>query len=125
MLIGRACLTTLAAAVLALVAGGCDHSKALRASHGRVDVHITEFHLTPSRVYATPGVLRIVLHNDGRLPQNLAVSQGGIILAQTTTIKPGQTAVTTFRFLPPGLYRLSSSLSDYDVLGEYGFMVVR
>lgn len=96
---------------------------------GTLRVKLTEYRVSPQRVdmKAGPdGFAHLVLQatNDGDVPHDLAVGRGGYIIGRTTTIKPGQTAVAKPVALPVGTYRIFCTLSNHDVLGQYGFLVV-
>ncbi len=131
MLAGRALPAAMIAAC-SLAIAGCGTaatttlSGAASAAGGHaLSARLTEFHLQPARVVAPAGALRIIVRNDGALVQRLAISHQGVLLAQTPTIEPGQSATLSLARLAPGSYRLFCPLNNYDVLGEYGVLIVR
>ena len=102
----------LAALVVPLAAGaavGCG-TATTPAHHGRLNVTLHEFRLSPARSEAPAGPL--------------AIGRGRYALAVTPALRPGQSAVLRVR-LPAGSYRLFDPRSNYDTLGLYGSLVVR
>ncbi len=124
MLAGRALPAAIIAAC-SLAIAGCGTSATTTLGGHMLTVRLTEFHLYPARVQAPAGTLRIVVRNDGALAQGLAISHQGVLLAQTATIEPGRTATLSVPALTRGSYRLFCPLNNYDVLGEYGVLIVR
>jgi hypothetical protein len=119
----RACLAALVVPLAAGAAGGCG-STTTAAHHGRLDVALHEFRLSPPHAEASAGPLAIAARNDGTLVHQLAIGRGRYALAVTPALRPGQSAVLRVR-LPAGSYRLFDPRSDYDTLGLYGSLVVR
>lgn len=129
----RAGLPALVALALALGGFGCGSGasapeKTLQ-SGATLRVKLTEYRVSPQRVdvKAGPdGLARLTLEavNAGDLPHDLSIGRGGFIIGRTTIIKPGQTAVAKGVALPKGTYRIFDSISNHDVLGQYGFVVV-
>lgn len=96
---------------------------------GTLRVKLTEYRVSPQRVdmkAGRDGLARLTVEavNDGEIPHDLAVGRGGFVIGRTTTIKPGQTARAKGFALPPGTYRIFCTVSNHDVLGQYGFLVV-
>jgi plastocyanin len=120
----RARLAALIALALAISVGGCGAGKRVRAEHGRLDVVMREYRLSPQRVDATAGRLVIVARNRGVLDHRLAIGRGRFALGRSATVPPGAAATLTVR-LPPGRYRLFCTISNHDTLGMYGSVVVR
>ena len=115
----------LAAALLALVASGCDRSRVVTAKDRRVDLRLTEYRITPSRIDAKRGGLTLVAHNEGRLAHDIALAKKGLVIGRSVIIKPGGTAVARFPYLPPGTYKIFSSTSNHETLGMNGFVFVK
>ena len=77
----------------------------------------------PQSVRASPGLLSIVVRNDGRLTHNLTVSRGGTAVAQTAAVSPGasvELVITVTR----GQYQIASTLLSDQTLGMYGTLTV-
>jgi hypothetical protein len=123
MPLARARLAALAVPLLAGAAAGCG-TTTTPARHGRLDVALREFHLSPAHARAAPGPLAISARNDGTLVHQLAIGRGRYALAVTPELRPGQSAILHVR-LPAGSYRLFDPRSNYDTLGLYGSLVVR
>jgi hypothetical protein len=92
-------------------------------------VKLTEYRVSPQRVdvkAGRDGLARLTLEavNEGDLPHDLSIGRGGFIIGRTTIVKPGQTAIAKGVALPKGTYRIFDSISNHDVLGQYGFVVV-
>jgi hypothetical protein len=119
----RACLAALVVPLAAAATGGCGTGTS-PAHHGRLDVALHEFRLSPARAEASAGPLAIAARNAGTLVHQLAIGRGRYALAVTPPLRPGQSAVLRVR-LPAGSYRLFDPRSDYDTLGLYGSLVVR
>jgi hypothetical protein len=113
-------LALLSAAVVLI--GGCGHTQVV-GSDRTLRLALTEYRLTPASVRVSAGVLTIVVHNDGVLTHNLAVSQSGQSIYTTKPIWPGQTAEVALS-LAPGTYSLASTLLSDQELGEYGTLTV-
>lgn len=113
-----------AAAAIALALGGCAHDRAEVAKAGRATVELTEFHISPEVIRASPGRLTLVVHNRGRLPHRFALGRGHSAVGEPPVIAPGHTAVLRLR-LPRGHYRTFDALSNYDTLGMYGQVIVK
>ncbi len=102
---------------------GCTRQDRVTVRGNTVGVKLSEFRLSPTTTYASPGVLRLVAHNGGVLAHDVSVVQGAWVLARTTMIRPGSTAAISLK-LGPGTYRLLSTVSNDETLGLYGFLVV-
>jgi hypothetical protein len=110
-------------ALLVTALAGCGKTTRVAAG-GTLQVALTEYHVAPQSVSAASGALTIDVHNYGRLSHDLVISSGGIPLASTKPIAPGQTAelLTT---LSPGRYLMSSTILSDQALGAYGTLTVR
>ena len=130
----RVALPALVALALALLGGGCGRpstsAELVLKSGATLRVKLTEYRVSPQRVDVKAGPdgfahLTLEAVNDGRVPHDLAVGRAGFIIGRTTTIKPGQTAIARGIELPVGTYRIFCTVSNHDVLGQYGFLVVK
>jgi hypothetical protein len=130
----RVALPALVALALALLGAGCGRSsnttEAVLKDGRTLRVKLTEYRVSPQRVDMKAGRdgfahLTLEAINDGRIPHDVAVGRGGFIIGRTTTIKPGQTAIAKGIALPVGTYRIFCTVSNHDVLGQYGFLVVK
>lgn len=109
------CATTLAA---------CEDERVQRPNGHHVTIHLSEFHLSPSTVVLKPGRYAITAVNDGTLPHRFALGRGRAAVGHPPVLAPGEH--TTLRVtLPRGRYRMFCALSNHDVLGMYGRVVVR
>lgn len=122
----RAAKLLLIAGVAALALGapiaGCGHS----AGVGRdrtLQVALTEYQVVPHKVRVSAGELRIIVHNEGKMTHNLAVSSNHQLVQQTPPIWPGTTSELVL-ILAPGTYTMSSTLFSDQALGEYGSLTV-
>jgi hypothetical protein len=88
-----------------------------------VQVTLTEYRVTPQRIIAQSGPITFLVHNFGRLAHNLAVTLGGKVVAETSPIRPGSSAVLTVD-LSRGSYIIASNLFDDQTLGAYGTLDV-
>jgi len=130
----RAGLLALVSLALSGLAAGCGSGTSVPElvleDGGTLQVKLTEYRVTPQRVdmkAGRDGLARLTVEavNDGEIPHDLAVGRGGfVVIGRTTTIKPGQTARAKGFALPPGTYRIFCTVSNHDVLGQYGFLVV-
>ena len=109
-------------AVAAVALSACSHTTAVGTDR-TLRLALTEYHLVPESVQASPGLLTIVVHNEGRLTHNLAVSSGGNVIGQTAPVRPGTSAELRLD-LAAGEYRMASTLFSDQVLGEYGTLTV-
>ncbi len=129
----RAGLLALAALALSGLAAGCGAGTStpelVLKDGGTLRVKLTEYRVSPQRVdmkAGRDGLARLTVEavNDGEIPHDLAIGRGGFVIGRTTTIKPGQTARAKGFALPQGTYRIFCTVSNHDVLGQYGFLVV-
>jgi Cupredoxin-like domain len=107
---------------LALVLAGCSHTRVLGADR-TLHMSIREYRLNPQSIRATPGVVSIVVHNDGVLTHNLAVSANGQQVAATKPIPPGASTELDLN-LAPGNYSMASTILSDQTLGAYGTLTV-
>src|SRR2546421_687005 len=108
---GRLWATTVAAIALS----ACGHSTSV-GSDRTLTLALTEYHLVPESVRASPGLLTIVVHNGGRLTHNLAVSMDGSVIGQTAPLRPGASAELKLN-LAAGRFQMASTLFSDRVLG--------
>jgi hypothetical protein len=121
----RLMITGSAVVVLGGLPAGCGHSA--RVGPGRtLQVALTEYQVVPQRVQVSAGQLTIVVHNDGKLAHNLAISSDRTsnLVQETPPIWPG-TSQQLVLDLAPGSYTISSTLFSDQALGEYGSLIVR
>jgi hypothetical protein len=131
----RAGLTALVAlALVAIGSMGCGSGtsapEVTLKDPATLRVELTEYRVRPQRVDMTVGRdgyahLTLQATNAGEVPHDLAIGRGGYVIGRTTTIKPGQTAIAKDIALPVGTYRIFCTVSNHDVLGQYGFVVVK
>ncbi len=120
----RVRLLLLAVLALAAAAGGCARDDVRSAANGRATVALTEYRLTPQRIQAAPGRLRLTVVNRGRDAHRLAIGEARSALRVTPVIPPGGRAVLVVT-LPPGTYRMFSPVGSDDTLGLDGEVVIR
>lgn len=123
----RAAFPILVAAALALP--GCGEDP-VRVTGGSLEVTLDEYRVTPQKVVAPAGELRIVARNDGRLNHNLRVElpreNPGTperAIGGTPTARPGTTVSGSVR-LAPGTYRIACTIANHDDLGMWGELEV-
>ena len=129
----RAGLIALVALALTGAGSGCSGGTAAERvldDGATLKVRLTEYRISPQRIdvkAGRDGVARLTLEatNDGDVPHDVGIGQGANVLGRTTTIKPGQTAIARGFRLPVGTYRIFCTISNHDVLGQYGFVVVK
>ena len=107
---------------LTCLVAGCGHTRSVTAD-GTPEIGITEYRLIPDHVQVKAGALAMLVHNYGRLTHNLAISAPAGILAGTAPIPPGHSVWLTV-VLPPGSYRMASTLLSDNDLGTYGSLTV-
>lgn len=114
---------------LALLAPGCG-DEPVQVSDGTLRVTLDEYRVTPKRVTAPAGELRIIARNDGRLNHNLrvelprdSVGRPERAIGGTPTARPNTTVEGTVR-LAPGKYRLACTIANHDDLGVWGELEV-
>jgi hypothetical protein len=111
-----------AAAAIAVATGGCGAAE--DAHDGTLNVAITEYRLVPRTMTAEPGVVRLVVRNDGRLTHNLVVRRDGHEQGATPSMPPG-TESTLVLIVSPGLYTMSSTILEDADLGARATLTVR
>jgi plastocyanin len=124
-------LTLVALASLPLLAAGCGSSRAVPVQNRTVGVKLDEYRITPEKMTAPAGELRIIARNRGRLTHNVVVEtivkspeDQPQILGRVDTLHPGERAETHIT-LKRGTYRLVCTIGNHDDLGQYGTLVVR
>jgi hypothetical protein len=101
---------------------GCSHTATVGTSR-TIRVALSEYRVSPQSIRATPGLLTLVVENDGRLAHDLAVSSHGDIVGQTPPLQPG-TRTYLVLTLGPGRYLMTSTLFSDQALGTYGTLTV-
>jgi hypothetical protein len=109
--------------VLCLAVCACGQTEIVGARR-TLRLGLTEYRLRPQRVEAPAGQLTILVHNDGRLTHNLAVSSAGRAASSTQPIPPGGSAELVLNLRRGQYLTASTILYDRD-LGIYGTLVVR
>ena len=120
--IHRSLLPIAGVALTAATVSACSHT-AVVGGDRTLRLALTEYRVVPQSVRASPGLLSIVVHNDGRLTHNLTVSRGGTAVAQTAAVSPGasvELVITVTR----GQYQIASTLLSDQTLGVYGTLTV-
>lgn len=114
---------------LALLAPGCGEDP-VPASDGTLRVTLDEYRITPQKLRAPAGEVRIVARNDGRLNHNLRVelpredpATPERAVGGTPTARPNSTVTGSVR-LSPGTYRLACTIANHDDLGMWGELEV-
>jgi len=125
---------TLLPLILALVPlAGCGggESDAIPAQNRTIGVKLSEYRITPGRIVAPAGKLRLIARNEGILTHNVVVQrvpddpgEEPEALGRTDTLHPGERAETEIT-LKPGTYRMVCTLGNHDDLGQYGTLIVR
>jgi len=116
-------LPLLAAALVALAAGGCGATTTV-GNERTLQIALNEYRVMPQDVRAPTGLLTISVHNYGRLTHDLVITLDGRTEAATKPIAPGQTEELD-AVLGPGHYLMSSSILSDQALGAYGTLDVR
>jgi hypothetical protein len=111
-----------AATAIGVSISGCGHAAGV-GSDRMLRVALTEYRVVPQRVQVSAGELTIVVHNDGKLAHNLAISQNNTVVDQTPPIWPGASGQLSV-ILAPGRYTIASTLFSDLALGEYGTLTV-
>jgi hypothetical protein len=109
-------------ALAAATVSACGHTAEVGAGR-TVRLALTEYRVVPQSIHAIPGVLTILVRNDGRLTHNLTVSQNGNVIGQTTPLAPGASTQLALN-LAPGQYLVASTLLSDETLGAYGTLTV-
>lgn len=128
MIFGRLAPTLLVAAVLT----GCSGDPPVEIEGRELRLELDEYRITPQDVKITPGRLRIVATNVGRLTHNVKIVKVNeddreappIEIDGTRTAQPLDTESTTIEALKPGEYRLACTIGNHDDLGQYGKLIV-
>ena len=128
MIFGR--LAPIAAVLVALT--GCGGDPPVEIEGRELRLELDEYRITPQDVKITPGRLRIVATNVGRLTHNVKIVRVNqddreaphIEIDGTRTAQPLDTESTTIEALKPGEYRLACTIGNHDDLGQYGRLVV-
>lgn len=115
-------MTLLIALAMLMVLGGCGQTS-LTGNDRTLFIALTDYRVTPHNVRVSSGPLTIMVHNYGRLTDNLAVSLAGHPSATTRPIAPGQSAELTLT-VEPGTYLMASTILSDQALGEYGTLNV-
>jgi hypothetical protein len=119
--IKRSLLPAAGAALAAATVSGCGHQTV--GANRTLRLALTEYRVVPQTVRASPGLLAIVVRNEGRLTHNLTLSRGTTVVAQTVPLSPGASAELVVT-LTPGRYLIASTLLSDQTLGEYGTLTV-
>lgn len=120
------------ASALALVAGGCGDDDFVEIEGRTLRLRLDEFRIMPQNVKVSPGRLRIVATNVGRLTHNVKIVRENeddleappVEIGGTRTAQPGESGRVTFEDLEPGEYRLACTIANHDDLGQYGTLIV-
>jgi hypothetical protein len=106
----------------AIAAGACSHTVTVGRS-GVLQIALTEYRVVPQSIRVSAGLVTIVVHNEGLLAHNLAVTEGSYLVGQTKPILPGRIGYLPID-LSPGRYMIASTLFSDQALGEYGTLTV-
>jgi len=108
-------------ALLAALAGcGTTHHVGVNRT---VHVDLTEYRLSPQRIAAPAGDLRIFARNYGRLAHDFVIFRGSRVVGGTPPIQPGRELELRVH-LRRGSYLMTSNLFSDQALGLYGTLVV-
>jgi plastocyanin len=125
MLCRRPIAAALAAAALALTAGGCtDDAPPAQARGGRVDVTLDDYSISPQRIRAKAGRIAFHATNRGKTGHTLHVLRGDREVVAISTLLPGQSGEGSGTFTR-GEYKLVCILGNHEELGMYGTLTVR
>ncbi len=119
------------ALALALAAAGCGQEPQ-RIEGRELRLRLDEYRIIPQDVKVSPGRLRIVATNAGRLTHNVKIVRQDpddleapvTEIGGTRTAQPGESVPVTFEDLEPGEYRLACTIANHDDLGQYGTLLV-
>ena len=115
----------LAALLLCAALAGCGGAPPPeRASGGRIEIALDDFHLEPQRVRARPGETTFTAVNEGRLAHNFRLRRGPGEPLQITTMLPGESDSATID-LERGDYRMVCTVANHEELGMTGTLIVR
>ena len=123
-------LAPIALATVALT--GCGGDQPVEIEGRELRLELDEYRITPQDVEITPGRLRIVATNVGRLTHNVKIVKVNeddreappTEIDGTRTAQPLDTESTTIEALEPGEYRLACTIANHDDLGQYGKLIV-
>jgi hypothetical protein len=115
-------LSLLAAALVSLCLAACGSTTTV-GKDGTLRIALSEYRVIPQDVHTTAGVLTLVVHNYGRLTQDLVISLDGQPEIASQPIPPGQTQVLSAALIP-GRYLMASSILSDQALGAYGTLDV-
>jgi plastocyanin len=116
--------TVLIAALCTLALAGCEDETLERPVGTQVTIRLSEFHISPATVVLKPGRYAVTAVNDGTVPHRFALGRGRAAAGNPPVIAPGGKATLRIT-LPRGHYRTFCALSNHDVLGMYGRVVVK
>lgn len=89
---------------------------------GQIEIALTEYEMTPSKMRTRPGTVTFVLRNDGRFAHNFHVEGPGVD-AHAAKFSPGRTVHLEVS-LQEGEYKISCPLSNHDQRGMHGTLIV-
>jgi uncharacterized cupredoxin-like copper-binding protein len=119
------CALLLAAAGCGGGDGGGPGRTVTTAAGGTVRISADEYRFGPDRVVVRgPGVLRIVLRNDGSVAHDIRLRRGGKDVGGTPSFAPGGSMAARVR-LKPGTYELLCTVGDHAQLGMRGTLEVK
>jgi plastocyanin len=125
MLRRRPIAAALAAAALAVSAGGCtDDAPPAQARDGRVDVTLDDYSISPQRIRAKAGRITFRATNRGKTGHTLHVLRGDREVVAISTLLPGESGKGSGTFTR-GEYKLVCILGNHEELGMYGTLTVR
>ena len=128
MIFGRLLPVVLTAVALT----GCGDDPPVEIEGRELRLELDEYRIIPQDVKITPGRLRIVATNVGRLTHNVKIVKVNeddreappTEIDGTRTAQPLDTESVTIEGLKPGEYRLACTIANHDDLGQYGRLVV-
>jgi plastocyanin len=119
------CALLLAAAGCGGGDGGGPSRTVTTAARGTVTISADEYRFDPNRVVVRgPGILRIVLRNDGSVAHDIRLRRGGKDVGGTPSFAPGGSMAARVR-LEPGTYKLLCTVGDHAELGMTGELIVK
>jgi plastocyanin len=119
------CALLLAAAGCGGGDGGGPSRTVATGAGGTVRISADEYRFDPDRVVVRgPGVLRIVLRNDGSVAHDIRLRRGGKDVGGTPSFAPGGSMAARVR-LKPGKYELLCTVGDHAQLGMRGTLNVK
>ena len=127
----RAIRAALVALALAVPLAGCGDDP-VEIEGRTLRLRVDEYRIIPQDVKVSPGRLRIVATNAGRLTHNVKIVRQDpddseappVELDGTRTAQPGESVPVTIEDLRPGEYRLACTIANHDDLGQYGTLLV-